>query len=99
MKQESYFVWHGSSVGTDFTVEHYDFPEEYPGVMYSAFTVAELAEILAKGNHHFLPSYNSNFDHGWYYKFFNGPTVHEDSLADCMAKMLIYLIENNYITA
>lgn len=60
----------------------------------SAFTVAELGEMLALGNHHVMPSYNSNFDHGWYYRFFDGPFVHEQTEADARAKMLIYLLEN-----
>lgn len=63
-------------------------------VQFSAFSVAELAERLVAENHHFLPSYNSNFDHGWYYKFFQGPTIHEQTLADCMAGMLVHLTEN-----
>jgi len=109
VKQESLFWW---SVPVNQTAPEPDFsaleqckPEVFWGKVnwgkyfepIAAFTVAELANELAKRKHCFLPSLNTNFDGGWYYNFFGGATVHEDTLADCMGRMLIYLIENDLL--
>lgn len=63
---------------------------------YSAYTVAELGEILSSYRQGIMPSWNANFDHGWYFKG-HGYTIHENTEADARAKMLIYLLENNLI--
>src|ERR1051325_10817319 len=65
VKQESYFYWffeeyNHEPVGWRIQTEEGD---------YSAFTVAELGEMLANANQGFMPSANSNFDRGWYYNF------------------------------
>lgn len=95
VKQESYFEWKrygniGWNVGKTQTMAHEtDF--------VAALTVSELSEMLAERKHCFLPTLNTNWDHGWYYRFFRGPVIHEATLVDCVAKMLIYLIceDNN----
>lgn len=62
---------------------------------YSAFTVAELGEILKENKHVWMPYYcDQALVLGWVYKFSDGKTIEEKTEADARAKMLIYLIEN-----
>jgi hypothetical protein len=62
---------------------------------YSAFTVAELGEILKENI-----TFSSNVGSGtkkWYVVDSRSKTVEADTEADARAKMLIYLIENKLI--
>jgi len=77
---------------------------------YSAFTVAELGEMLPKQIHPDGEAYVSAMSYGaynggmmWgcnYFSFLNHKTFHSECAeteADARAKMLIWLIENKYI--
>ncbi len=105
VKQESLFYW--SENGNLITEEEYNNfvdwvdsvgkPDNYSVEQhYSAYTVAELGEILSSYQQGIMPSWNANFDHGWYFKG-HGYTIHEKTEADARAKMLIYLLEHNLI--
>lgn len=95
VKQESIFVW-----------EYYN--EEFYGVNflplaiipnnfdnfenYSAFTVAELCEIL--------PAKHLNFyknESGYIFSLFGEPNTIDKNIANAAAKMLIQLLENGMI--
>jgi len=65
----------------------------------SAFTVAELTEFLIQHKHNFLPYFCDNpRERCWVYNFGQYPEyVSAETLADCLAKMIIHLIENKLI--
>lgn len=114
VKQESYFYWEKSPFAYDkkFVIRDNNFclnpikvrdpkdQNKYP--RYSAFTVAELGEMLPnqslemsvkcyKGNNVYWAEY-------WKYDRQIYLVGGEDNEADARAKMLIYLIGNNLIT-
>jgi len=108
IKQESLFYWVGEEKDKMFISNttmcykrSFDNPEEfeYP-FNYSAFTVAELGEILPKGI-----QINKGLHYGhWIVEFGNNWSKESkkiinknESLADSLAKMIIYLIENKLI--
>ncbi len=101
VKQESYFWWAKSAIwniavrpdGNLFvpaTSHSYQFPADQ---RYSAFTVAELGEML-KG--HKFPFWSARY--GWETpdNELDG-SYYADTEADVRAKMLIYLLENKLI--
>lgn len=85
---------------TNFSLLKYEDWVEACATSYPAFTVAELAEFLVDHKHNFLPYFCDNpRERCWVYNFGQYPEyVEAKTLADCLAKMLIYLIENNLIT-
>jgi len=100
VRQETLFYWVREKSGHDwFAVPTgtYDW-SEHPGYedweRISAFTVAELGEII--GNQ------TSIFKHpkGWVAEHFlsNEQQVIDKNMCDALAKMLIYLLENNLIS-
>ncbi len=94
VKQESLFVWYG----LPFWIPVLDTFKNKDGLeLYSAFTVAELGEMLP---HHVTSTKSIN--NYWYSDWqFNNGTEHveeSDKEADVRAKMLIYLIENKLIS-
>lgn len=106
VKQESLFAWVGSKHrGEDYFFLVYSDDSQFGGVYpretgedYSAFTVAELGEILRLGGQVWMPYFcDQAMDNGWVYKFQNGKIIVENTEADARAKMLIYLLENSLI--
>ena len=111
VKQESVFVWRKlptrpePEVDTNFGLDSIG----ERGMLCSAFTVAELGEMLPKtvvdekGKRH-PKNYRGANAYGQhivsYHEDFSPPleTVFADTEADARAKMLIYLIENKLIT-
>lgn len=97
VKQESLFIWsEHTKPETLWSVvtyeEKYDHTPTYP--TYSAFTVAELGELLKFK----FSSHNDYFYGGEYwYIDTNDEQFHADTEADARAKMLIYLLENKLI--
>lgn len=66
--------------------------------MYSAFTVAELGEMLPRRYGTFKTN-NNTFECFDDFQFNGGDCIfHADTEADARAKMLIYLLENKLIT-
>lgn len=99
VKQDSLFWWSIKEDGISdicVLIRENEKNDKYYDGYYSAFTSAELGEILSEYKQGIMPSFNSNFDHGWYYKGY-GWTVHERTEADARGKMLIYLLEHNLI--
>lgn len=103
VEQESLFVWHSDSPRYGWLLCSND-DKRYPlGTRrLSAFTVAELGEMLA---HSKTLCSADKFGDEWHYHihYMNGRSRKhkegiETSEADARAKMLIYLIENNLIT-
>lgn len=73
----------------------YDFPYEE---IASAFTVAELGEMLPKGAKS-MKSSSEDTSEGWFIYFAGQDRIfHAPTEADVRAKMLIYLLENNFIS-
>lgn len=104
VKQESYF-WYRAFTDKDeqlyFVLGHHDSQAMFQRD-YSAFTVAELGEILPE----FVESYKSH-DEGfnWFCRKFEEGDIlkytaleNADTEADARGKMLIYLLENKLIT-
>ena len=91
IKQESYFQWFNQY---PFSSNKWEIIRDL-GVgegeqMYSAFTVAELGELLPTGACILMQ------EHCFYCCFYE-TEVFADTEADARAKMLIYLIENNLV--
>ena len=63
----------------------------------SAFTVAELGEMLPAGALGAYLNIFKNVDKGWNVGYGLEVTLEADTEADARAKMLIYLLENNLI--
>lgn len=99
VKQESYFSW------AEYTDEDghqvvgiVTNPGTYSADYYSAFTVAELGEMLPTKNENWQTS--KAYNDKWFivdYKNSIKP-MYADTEADARAKMLIYLLENKLIT-
>ena len=114
VKQESHFFFHCAgnrcSIGESRQVMEGQHPEivlfNKNNNTYSAFTVAELGEMLPKG---YRSGKAGNPKKGDYKVYVNvcysshrdgySHTTSEDTEANARAKMLIYLLENNLITA
>jgi hypothetical protein len=65
---------------------------------YSAYTVAELGEMLKNYGSNRMPYFCDQADSGWVHNFGAFPDyVKADTEADCRARMLIYLKENNLL--
>lgn len=108
VKQESCFMWMQTGVGGQFSIETYSY--DFNGEEYSAYSVAELGEMLKISDH---LKYGLNVEGKWWVtyerivmmnitetytdtrKFFVSFIC--DTEADARAKMLIYLIENKLI--
>lgn len=110
VKQESYFWWaFGQKEADFFVVRYFDGDPVHFNKVCSAFTVAELGEILPMyieqdGTPYYFHAIRENGD-SWmvgYYKLFESKYYacreqHPFSEADARAKMLIYLLENKMI--
>lgn len=108
--QDSLFYW-VITLTTDYHISYTEgdkslLPQERND-FYSAFTVAELGEMLPeeveskKENEYYL-TIRRAFRGQWEVSYSNSQVsfIHQaaDTLADAMAKMLIYLLENGLIT-
>lgn len=113
VKQESYFYHHWYKKNRDYEyidhkicaekIEEFD-DGKWKLKVYSAFTVAELGEILpANLEDKYLTSHKCSRNGWWiFYSKFNDKDTDNNSCwsarePDARAKMLIYLIENNLI--
>lgn len=112
VKQESYFVWYTNAGTGHLLYLGDDGMRPMEAKTYSAFTVAELGEMLPRevefeGQFYYWESgKNDDLSNRWFYKY---ETAHirlpverlcmgvEETEADARAKMLIYLLENNLI--
>lgn len=110
VKQESYFMWVGDGVWNPTDVSDYEtlFTPSRTGWV-SAFTVAELGEMLPKTikkgrNEYWLRFEVQAFQDGWSCQYNSvlglGRTLRffeTRTIADAGAQMLIYLLENKLI--
>jgi hypothetical protein len=102
VKQESLHYWLLDSTHKNYFIvgDYYiDWKcEFYIQNSYSAFTVAELGEVLLATGCHFTFSGNTSVIEIWCCHRYNGnvstKVVNDISEADCRAKMLIWCIEN-----
>lgn len=100
VKQESLFFW--NKYGDKWLLDKHSNSDLDKNDGYSAFTVAELGEMLPN----FVESYKSHDDgFNWFCRrFVDGDISKYNALqtanteADARAKMLIYLLENKLIT-
>ncbi len=103
VKQESLFYWRPNDNGAgnfnDIIVAANDEEGLFCGVYYSAFTVAELGEMLPDYAHSWrIPAWKDDtikWQCDWKNKPSGSKTCDADTEADARAKMLIYLKENN----
>lgn len=118
VKQESYFIWvETRNFGTKVYPEDFSFELDFFGsvrVLASAFTVAELGEMLPKSinipykngkgrqNDHYVHFYHSETMNTWQINYvgssFVRPFVQAETEADARALLLIHLVENKLIT-
>jgi len=102
VKQESLFYWDFCRFtnGDEWIirVEGYDYSMPTPIESVSAFTVAELGEILKQTNCSISSNYISGNEE-WLCDMSNWPLSVGETEACARAKMLIYLIENKLIVA
>jgi ascorbate-specific PTS system EIIC-type component UlaA len=96
-EQESYFVWHGDLGKDNFSIEHYQDPQNYPGTMYSAYTVAEIAEFVKKHKKAFDGIENENLPNELKFLDDDFKNFARIFVPDYLAKMLCYLKENKLI--
>jgi hypothetical protein len=100
VKQKSYFYWRDD--GFTLTDKKEDYHPDFK--WYSAFTVAELGEMLPKEiNGYYLKIHYMQGLVAWrihYVKPNGSDAFHEDATteADARAAMLVYLIENSLIS-
>lgn len=98
VKQESLFWWHTDKafIGDDhmYVVSYGKTTNPFAIDMYSAFTVAELGEMLPKQ----YRSWKSGDDKEWICDTWASTVQRAETEADARAKMLVYLLENNLIT-
>lgn len=108
VKQESFFYWHHCfAYKTDDRIEQYKPEQSNDWEFYSAFTVAELGEMLPRKLEMMvwnLSHTRKNKEtvylsqtgrHCWYANDVDGGQA--DTEADARAKVLIYLLENKLI--
>ncbi len=102
VKQESAFVWAEDLLGGEETALQYvaNMPMKddiYSWAFHSAFTVAELGNILPLDDE--CNSFKTSSDWAMYFVRESGAFHKEyaDTEADARAKMLIYLLENNLL--
>jgi len=107
-KQESLFWWNRQDMpGDDFVIQvgMHKIHESYGEPLCSAYTVAELGEMLPdllrdKFGENQLLTINKRSNKNWYVDyggFLEGIYFEADTEADARAKMLIYLKENKLI--
>jgi len=97
VKQESYFTWYkhlSEDDGTEVWTVNGQGDRPYANPMYSAFTVAELGEMLPIAS---VKTYRLDKRNGdsVYVCEHTDVAFSSDTEADARGKMLIYLIENN----
>lgn len=98
VKQESYYRWSLWEKKDIRVMSGYPRPAEPIEIICSAFTVAELGEMLRLGGQVWMPYFcDQAMDNGWVYKFQTGKIIVENTEADARAKMLIYLLESSLI--
>jgi hypothetical protein len=97
VKQESFFYWDTMGDGSVIAHEPYQNMKDHPKYMVSAFTVAELGEMLplrlmctVKVDGQWMGYQN------WELMIEGDFAIHAKTEADCRAKMLIYLVENGW---
>lgn len=104
VKQESLFVW---VTDTRKQKPHFIKLEGSPSTIImsgyvskvSAFTVAELGELIVETGHGMMPNYSNQLEKGWYrFILTRQKQIFATTEADARAKMLIYLLENKLIT-
>jgi len=101
VKQDAYWLWTTNTGRAELTDDASGFESE----QFSAFTVAELGEMLlnhdARDVEITLYGYNRGYiryeEGDAEYQFSSTPNQDYTSFADAMAKMLVYLIENKLI--
>jgi hypothetical protein len=100
VKQTSYFYWISRMEGDEevaFVADEKHWEELYEGqygwVKISAFTVAELGEMLPTYLKYFKTEHPAGIR--WYANGTNLPNQEAEYEADARAKILIYLLENN----
>lgn len=107
VKQESLFRWQGylqpKEIKTCELVPS-DEPIYEPYDIYSAFTVAELGELIPSNFSGLYCKYQWGFLHNRHYAYLNKMEDNSEVMnfeaeteADARAKMLIYILENNLI--
>ena len=103
VKQESYFFWVNPELTVDNVTqllnENERFIDHHPDLYFSAFTVAELGELLPVNiNDHYFTSHRCARE-GWWVMYSTGVIEHNKheywakSEADARAKLLLGLIE------
>ena len=100
VEQDSYFWWNTACTDRKPVLDEHNYSERetYPfEVSYSAFTVAELGEMLPDKTVYQL-LHRTDIDK-WHLNVsaLTMPDILEPTLADAMAKWLVYLIENKLI--
>ena len=93
VKQESLFWWVEIPADKQLYIQP-EYTAKLFSPRYSAFTVAELGEMLPRG------TISHKLGKEWY--FLNREKTRDviaDTEADCRSKMLIYLVENKLLTA
>lgn len=97
LKQKSLFYWteYMDGAEVDFRIEQ----KLIPPSVCSAFSIAELGNLLIKGKHNFMPYFcDQPAEMCWVYNFGGTlDTVTADTEADARAKCLVYLLEHNLI--
>jgi len=102
VKQDSYFYWTKTVAGKRwkvFTVDYLKHFHKYEEERYSAFTVAELGEMLPDYCDFTQKHTNVNTKEVWYRCYYEGTNFwfDEKTEAEARAKMLIYLLETGFI--
>lgn len=126
VKQDSYFDWFKLKENNDYSlVEYWQIDYEIRFDTISAFTVAELGELLPnsiqlknqepfdnysisihkfnrvsddmKVINNFIVNYYTESDENSWLRIRLTPNIYDPNLANAMAKMLIYLLENGMI--
>lgn len=95
VNQESLFHWEAEQANDSYGWNYILTQKQIAGgYYYSAFTVAELGEILGED----IPKIFQNVNRKWVlFNPYTGANLIHDTEADARAQMLIYLLENKLI--
>ncbi len=96
VKQDSLWAWERFNTGEDDLSLQMGSKNQSENEYYSAFTVAELGELLEHYTSyiHFMPNWKY---HSWKVQLENKEIARTYTEADARAKMLIYLLEEGYV--
>jgi hypothetical protein len=100
VKQESLFHWSRADNHGGLEVRYRQYVSEKDGEAVehcSAFTVAELGEMLKPNAEHFK-IFSSADKPGYFAAYHHGGLGRGETMADAAAAMLIYLLENKLLT-